>query len=75
VIALRPGLTSPGETASPLDTLLIFQHQMKSAVCFSIEPGIYQEGKFGVRSEINVYISDKDIEVTDSQSRRILFQS
>jgi Xaa-Pro dipeptidase len=33
-------------------------------VCFSIEPGIYQDGKFGVRSEINVYVSDKDIEVT-----------
>ncbi len=33
-------------------------------VCFSIEPGIYMEGKFGVRSEINVYVSDKDIEVT-----------
>ena len=24
--------------------------------CFSIEPGIYFEGKFGIRSEINVYI-------------------
>jgi Xaa-Pro dipeptidase len=33
-------------------------------VCFSIEPGIYFEGKFGVRSEINVYVFDKDIEVT-----------
>src|SRR5213595_1330761 len=33
-------------------------------VCFSIEPGIYLEGKFGVRSEISVYVSDKDIEVT-----------
>jgi Xaa-Pro aminopeptidase len=33
-------------------------------VCFSIEPGIYLEGKFGVRSEINVYVSDKDVEVT-----------
>jgi Xaa-Pro dipeptidase len=33
-------------------------------VCFSIEPGIYFEGKFGVRSEINVYVADKDIEVT-----------
>jgi Xaa-Pro aminopeptidase len=32
--------------------------------CFSIEPGIYLEGKFGVRSEINVYVSGKDIEVT-----------
>jgi Xaa-Pro dipeptidase len=33
-------------------------------VCFSIEPGIYLEGKFGVRSEIDVYVNDKDIEVT-----------
>src|ERR1043166_8416917 len=33
-------------------------------VCFSIEPGIYFEGKFGVRSEINVYVLDRDIEVT-----------
>lgn len=33
-------------------------------VCFSIEPGIYQRGKFGVRSEINVYVREKDIEVT-----------
>jgi Xaa-Pro aminopeptidase len=32
--------------------------------CFSIEPGIYLEGKFGVRSEINVYVGDADIEVT-----------
>lgn len=33
-------------------------------VCFSIEPGIYLEGKFGVRSEIDVYVGEKDIEVT-----------
>jgi Xaa-Pro aminopeptidase len=32
--------------------------------CFSIEPGIYLEGRFGVRSEINVYVSEKEIEVT-----------
>jgi Xaa-Pro dipeptidase len=35
-----------------------------AGVLFSIEPGIYQEGKFGVRSEIDVYVGDKDIEVT-----------
>jgi Xaa-Pro aminopeptidase len=35
-----------------------------AGVCFSIEPGIYQEGRFGVRSEIDVYVGDKDIEVT-----------
>ncbi|HEX8188532.1 MAG TPA: M24 family metallopeptidase [Pyrinomonadaceae bacterium] len=32
--------------------------------CFSIEPGIYLEGRFGVRSEINVYVSGRDVEVT-----------
>lgn len=26
--------------------------------CFSIEPGIYQEGKFGVRSEIDMYVGE-----------------
>jgi Xaa-Pro aminopeptidase len=35
-----------------------------TGVCFSVEPGIYLEGKFGVRSEIDVYVGDKDIEVT-----------
>lgn len=33
-------------------------------IAFSIEPGIYLEGKFGVRSEINVYVGEKEIEVT-----------
>lgn len=32
--------------------------------CFSIEPGIYQTGLFGLRSEIDVYVGDSDIEVT-----------
>ncbi len=33
-------------------------------VCFSIEPGIYQKGKFGVRSEVDVYVRENDIDVT-----------
>jgi Xaa-Pro dipeptidase len=32
--------------------------------CFSIEPGIYLSGKFGVRSEIDVYVSDREARVT-----------
>ncbi|PYS51438.1 MAG: hypothetical protein DMF68_04395 [Acidobacteria bacterium] len=32
--------------------------------CFSIEPGIYQPNLFGVRSEIDVYVGDGEIEVT-----------
>jgi Xaa-Pro aminopeptidase len=31
---------------------------------FSIEPGIYLEGKFGIRSEIDVYVSDNDAIIT-----------
>ena len=29
-----------------------------------VEPGIYLPGNFGVRSEVDVYVSDGDIEVT-----------
>src|SRR3989440_8246662 len=32
--------------------------------CFSIEPGIYLEGDFGVRSEIDVYVSERDAQAT-----------
>jgi Xaa-Pro aminopeptidase len=32
--------------------------------CFSIEPGIYQDNLFGVRSEVDVYVGDGEIEVT-----------
>jgi len=34
------------------------------STCFSIEPGIYQDNLFGVRSEIDVYVGDGEIEVT-----------
>jgi len=32
--------------------------------CFSIEPGVYLEGEFGVRSEVDVYVGDEDVIVT-----------
>jgi Xaa-Pro dipeptidase len=32
--------------------------------CFSIEPGIYQENLFGLRSEIDVYVGEGRVEVT-----------
>lgn len=31
--------------------------------CFSIEPGIYLPGEFGIRSELDVYISDREASV------------
>jgi Xaa-Pro aminopeptidase len=38
--------------------------------CFSIEPGIYLEGRFGVRSEIDVYVSERDARVTGGEPQR-----
>jgi len=38
--------------------------------CFSIEPGIYLEGKFGVRSEIDVYVSESEARVTGGAPQR-----
>ena len=32
--------------------------------CFSIEPGIYLKDKFGIRSEVNLYLTEKDAIVT-----------
>jgi len=39
--------------------------------CFSIEPGIYLP-EFGVRSEVNVYVSEKDARVTGAIQKEIL---
>ncbi|UCH63823.1 MAG: M24 family metallopeptidase [Fidelibacterota bacterium] len=36
---------------------------------FSIEPGIYLPGEFGIRSEIDAYISESSIEVTTAPSQ------
>jgi Xaa-Pro aminopeptidase len=38
--------------------------------CFSIEPGIYLEGRFGVRSEIDVYVSENEARVTGGEPQR-----
>jgi len=39
--------------------------------CFSIEPGIYMS-EFGVRSEVNVYVGEKDARVTGAVQEEIL---
>ena len=39
--------------------------------CFSIEPGIYLP-EFGIRSEVNVYVGEKDARVTGAIQREIL---
>jgi Xaa-Pro dipeptidase len=40
--------------------------------CFSIEPGIYLEGDFGVRSELDVYVSDTEAYPTGQPVQRDL---
>lgn len=39
---------------------------------FSIEPGIYLEGKFGIRSEIDVYVTDNDAIITAPHQTEII---
>jgi Xaa-Pro aminopeptidase len=39
--------------------------------CFSIEPGIYLPG-FGIRSEVNVYVDEKEARVTGAVQEEIL---
>ncbi len=38
--------------------------RLMQGTCFSIEPGVYLKGNFGVRSEVDMYLSDKEAIVT-----------
>ena len=51
-----------GANIDNLETL--DDRRLITGTCFSIEPGIYLEGRFGVRSEVDVYISDREAIVT-----------
>jgi Xaa-Pro aminopeptidase len=42
-------------------------------VGFSIEPGVYIWGEFGMRSEVNVYITEERAVVTPAEPQRSLF--
>ena len=39
--------------------------------CFSVEPGIYLP-EFGVRSEVNVYVADRQARVTGTVQQSII---
>jgi Xaa-Pro aminopeptidase len=45
---------------------------LQPGVGFSVEPGVYLTGRFGVRSEINVYLAEAGPEVTPAQPQRTL---
>jgi Xaa-Pro dipeptidase len=38
--------------------------RLMARTCFSIEPGVYLKGNFGVRSEVDMYLSDQEAIVT-----------
>ncbi len=40
--------------------------------CFSIEPGVYLPGKFGVRTELDVYVSEQTAEATGEVQQEIV---
>jgi len=40
--------------------------------CFSIEPGIYLPGEFGIRSELDVYVSEHDVHVFGLPLQQVL---
>jgi Xaa-Pro aminopeptidase len=42
-----------------------------SRTCFSVEPGVYLP-EFGIRSEVNVYVGEDDVQVTGEIQRELL---
>jgi Xaa-Pro aminopeptidase len=45
-----------------------------AGVGFSVEPGIYLPGRFGMRSEINVYLAETGPEVTPATPQKELLR-
>jgi len=48
------------------------ERTLMPGIGFSIEPGVYLTGRFGIRSEINVYLGESGPEVTPKQPQQEL---
>lgn len=48
------------------------QRTLIPGIGFSVEPGVYLTGRFGIRSEINVYLAESGPEVTPKQPQQDL---
>jgi Xaa-Pro aminopeptidase len=46
--------------------------ELVAGVGFSVEPGVYLAGKFGVRSEVNAYLTDEGAHVTPHEIQQDL---
>jgi Xaa-Pro dipeptidase len=50
------------------------ERRVLPTTCFSIEPGIYLAGEFGVRSEVNVYVTEREVTVTGTPMQTEIVQ-
>jgi len=41
-------------------------------VGFSIEPGVYLAGEFGIRTEVNAYMGERELIITPKEIQREL---
>jgi Xaa-Pro dipeptidase len=46
--------------------------ELLPGIGFSVEPGVYLEGRFGVRSEVNVFLDDRAAIVTPAEIQKEL---
>ena len=49
------------------------ERRLIPGVGFSIEPGVYLTGRFGVRSEVNAFLREREAIITPSEYQRDLF--
>ena len=56
----------------PDEQMDVFERRLQAITGFSIETGIYLEGDFGVRSEINVALTRERAEITGGEPQREL---
>ena len=66
------GITDHGQGANMDDLETHDERRLQSMTGFSIEPGIYLAGDFGVRSEINVALTPERAEITGGEPQREL---
>jgi Xaa-Pro aminopeptidase len=68
------GITDHGQGANMDDLETHDERRLQSMTGFSIEPGIYLQGDFGVRSEINVALTPERAEITGGEPQRELLK-
>jgi Xaa-Pro aminopeptidase len=47
------------------------ERKIIAGTCFSVEPGVYLP-RFGIRSEVNVYVGEQEARVTGEIQRKLV---